>query len=92
MDRHVEVLQQRVQPLRRPPAPPSRNVSNGLLWTTIRKRKNISTTAIVGDDPRDEHAMPLAVDVARRRCRTAASSVTQNMIEPSSPPQYDASL
>ncbi len=52
-----------------------RNVSNGLLWITIRKRKNISTTAIDGDDPRDQQPVALAVDVTTATLPKIASSV-----------------
>ena len=68
-----------------------RNVVNGFLCTTIRNRKNISTAEMV--------AITYGMS-SRCRCRFTYTAIapntdsrnTQNMIEPSSPPQYDVIL
>jgi len=68
-----------------------RNVENGLLWITIRNRKNISvaeTTATThGISSRFRSRLVATASVPKTDSRN-----TQNMIDPSRPPQYDANL
>ena len=91
MDRHVEVLQQRVQTPAVRRRCRSGSVSNGLLCTTMMKMKNISAAAMI--------ATTYGISSRWRSRLTATATVpntdsrnTQNRIEPSSPPQYDVIL
>ena len=90
MDRHVEVLEQRIQPL-----PAGRRGREERLERVVvdhhQEEEEHLHDGQDRDDPGDEQAMPLAIEYTAT-LPNAASSVTQNMIEPSSPPQYDASL
>ena len=65
---------------------------NGFLCTTIRNRKNICTTEIDGDDVRESARGGARGSRRPRSMPKTDSRNTQNMIEPSSPPQYDVIL